>query len=121
MCLINPDIVREIEVLAGSQADIMRRLGISWNCWISIVGGLPIRLSVGERLRDRIMDRAGDLPGLCAMFPSIDHDDAVDREALAFGFLTKVTARTDTGMPICRFRSVRGARGGVVLQSEMAP
>lgn len=54
MCIVNPMIVEVIGPFVGSQ-DITIRLGISWNSWIKIAGGMPVRLSVGQRLKSRIM------------------------------------------------------------------
>ena len=89
MCVVNSELVEEIAPLVGSQAEIMTRVGISWNSWVKISGGLPVRVSVGERLRSRVLERAEDLPGLRDKFPPAG-DGQVDREALERAFLKPV-------------------------------
>lgn len=41
MCIVNPDLVEEIRKLVGSQAEIMTRVGISWNSLTKIASGMP--------------------------------------------------------------------------------
>lgn len=55
MCVVNPVFVDGLSQLVGSQMVVMRRLGISWNTWTKIRSGRPVTLSVGERLRSRIV------------------------------------------------------------------
>lgn len=55
MCIVNRDFVDDIAKRIGSQSEIMVRVGISWNTWIKIAAGQPIRLTVGERLKARIL------------------------------------------------------------------
>jgi hypothetical protein len=110
MCIVNRMLVEDIAPLADSQHDVMRRLGISWNCWIKIAGGMPIRLSVGLRLRTRIMESAGSMPGLREKYPSNATVDGVDHVALKASFLRMVSisskARPSAVPPL---RSVRRA------------
>ncbi|MBW7946748.1 MAG: hypothetical protein H3C60_10015 [Sphingomonadaceae bacterium] len=70
MCIVNPALVEDIAPLAGSQSKIMRRAGISWNSWIKVSAGLPIRVSVGRRLKERILQRAHESDGLRRKFPA---------------------------------------------------
>jgi hypothetical protein len=73
MCIINPMLVEDIVPLAGGQADIMCRIGISWNS------------SLGERLRTRILAAAEGIEGFGAKFPAAG--GGLDRVALAAAFL----------------------------------
>jgi len=56
MCVVNPVFVDGLSQLVGSQMVVMRRLGISWNTWTKIRSGRPVTLSVGQRLRSRIVN-----------------------------------------------------------------
>ena len=85
MCIVNPMLVEDIAPLIGGQTKIMGRVGISWNSWTKIVGGLPVRQSLGERFRARILRSADELDGLRAKFPAPSGD--IDRDALAAAFL----------------------------------
>ena len=85
MCIINPMLVEDIVPLAGGQADIMCRIGISWNSWIKILAGQPVRQSLGERLRTRILAAAEGIEGFGAKFPAAG--GGLDRAALAAAFL----------------------------------
>lgn len=55
MCLVNPEVVARLAPVVGPQANIMQNLGISWNTWIKISAGHPIRLSVAQRLKNRVL------------------------------------------------------------------
>jgi len=110
MCVINAEVVEEIRYIAGSQSEIMTRIGISWNSWIKVEGGMPIRLSVGQRLRMRVLERLEDLPGLGAKFPSRLPGEALDRRALERNFLKPVTVSGGTDGSASRIRSVQQAR-----------
>lgn len=85
MCVVNPELVEHIAPLAGGQADIMRRIGISWNSWLKIVAGLPVRHSLGERLKARILSVAHEIDGLRTIFPAAN--GGVDQAALGAAFL----------------------------------
>lgn len=87
MCIINPALIEDMTPLTGSQNEIMGRIGISWNSWIKISAGLPIRLSVGHRLRDRMVSRAHEIEGFGRKFPAAAAPDGIDREALEAAFL----------------------------------
>lgn len=87
MCVVNSDLVEEVSRLVGTQAEIMRRVGISWNSWVKIVNGLPIRLSVGERLRSRVLNELRTSPDIREKFPSAMAADGVDELALEEAFL----------------------------------
>ncbi len=91
MCLVNPDFVEAMRDLVGTQSDIMVRAGISWNSWAKIVAGMPVRLSVGERLRDRVIGELGKSPAVRRMFAGGPDGEAIDLAALAAAFLTPVT------------------------------
>lgn len=85
MCIINPELVDDIAPLVGGQAEIMCRIGISWNSWIKIVGGLPVRHSLGERFKARILATAEEIDGFRRKFPSTG--GGFDRAAMADAFL----------------------------------
>ncbi len=87
MCIINPALVEDMAPLTGSQNEIMRRIGISWNSWIKISAGLPIRLSVGRRLRDRMLSRAHEIEGFRRKFAATSSPDGIDHAALEAAFL----------------------------------
>lgn len=117
MCVINAELVDEIRPLAGSQAEIMTRLGISWNSWIKVSAGLPVRQSVGERLRMRVLAQADALPQLRKRFPAAGSAGKIDREALGAAFLVPIKVRTDqyTATPIPR--SVRKPAAAPAMSS----
>ncbi|WP_152682398.1 hypothetical protein [Sphingopyxis sp. C-1] len=77
MCVINPDLVDEIGPLVGGQCEIMTRVGISWNSWIKITGGLPVRLSLAHRFKARVLADADSIEGFYRKFPlpggGLDH------------------------------------------------
>ncbi len=111
MCVVNRSLVADIERLIGSQTEIMGRVGISWNSWIKVVGGLPIRLSVGQRLRARILDSADSLPGLQAKFPPSRSGETIDRSAFEQAFLEPVFLHR---RPESEERSLRSVRRAMV-------
>lgn len=86
MCIINSDFVDDIAKLVGSQSEIMVRIGISWNTWTKITAGLPIRLTVGERLKTRILKQ------ICAPILEVEGADAYEQtmQQLGVAFLTPV-------------------------------
>ncbi len=112
MCIVNLELVEDLESLVGSQAEVMQRLGISWNSWIKIVAGLPVRKSVGQRLRDRILAQAAALEGLKSKFPCPQAADGINRAALenAFMFPAARDAAAPTTIGGHGLRSVRQAR-----------
>ena len=55
MCTVNPILVGGLAQLVGTQFEIMTRAGISWNSWIKVRAGQPVTLSVGQRLKARIL------------------------------------------------------------------
>jgi hypothetical protein len=112
MCIVNRDLVEDLEPLVGSQAEVMRRLGISWNSWIKIVAGMPIRASVGQRLKERTLAQAAALHGLRSKFPCTVAPDGIDRAALDSAFM--LPAANDVGPAVPAdghgLRSVRQAK-----------
>lgn len=91
MCVVNADLVQEIALLVGSQSEIMTRVGISWNSWTKVVRGLPIRLSVGERLRSRVIRELKNSPTIQEKFPC-SSAGGVDEAVLEEAFLERVPA-----------------------------
>jgi hypothetical protein len=55
MCFVNPAVIDGLSEIVGTQAEIMTRVGISWNTWTKIRLRQPIRISVAERLQSRII------------------------------------------------------------------
>lgn len=55
MCRVHPDIVRAAAGKTGGRDRIMQTFGISWNSWMKISAGAPVKRSVAERFRDRVM------------------------------------------------------------------
>jgi hypothetical protein len=112
MCIVNRDLVEDLEPLVGSQAEVMQRLGISWNSWIKIVAGLPVRRSVGQRLKERTLAQAAALDGLKNKFPCTVAPDGINRAALDSAFM--LPAANDAGPAmspgVYGLRSVRQAR-----------
>ncbi len=112
MCIVNRELVEYLEPLVGSQAEVMRRLGISWNSWIKIVAGLPVRRSVGQRLKERTLAQAAALQGLRTKFPCTVAPDGINRAALESAFM--LPAANDAGPALPSnghgLRSVRQAR-----------
>lgn len=110
MCIVNPALVEDIAPLAGSQSKIMRRAGISWNSWIKVSAGLPIRVSVGRRLKERILQRAHESDGLRRKFPA-ETADGLDRAALDAAFLRPAAPATAADLiHLPPIRSIRRAR-----------
>ena len=120
ICIVNHALVDDIAQLVGSQADVMRRIGISWNCWIKIAGGLPIRLSVGQRLRTRLLADRARIPGFAAKFPSATAPDGVDCAALEAALLRPVTITRQERPALRPLRSVRRALALAVARSAGA-
>lgn len=85
MCIVNPALVADIAPLVGGQAQIMCRIGISWNSWIKIARGQPVRYSLGARFKARVIAAADQAAGLRRKFPSACGE--VDRAALDAAFL----------------------------------
>lgn len=90
MCTVHPQIVALMAPLVGSQSEIMVRMGISWNSWNKLLDGQPIRCSMAERLRTRILNMAENLDSFIAAFPAAD--GGLDRAALEQGFMTPLCA-----------------------------
>ncbi|MBB4633463.1 hypothetical protein [Sphingosinicella soli] len=110
MCIVNPSLVPDIASLTGSQSEIMRRAGISWNSWIKVCGGLPIRLSVGRRFKDRVLARAHESECLRRRFPG-GAEGGIDHVALDAAFLRPVApALSADAIHLPPIRSVRRAR-----------
>ncbi|MET0374486.1 MAG: hypothetical protein ABW128_09540 [Rhizorhabdus sp.] len=109
MCVINSDLVEDLAEVVGTQSDIMARSGISWNSWIKIVGGLPVRRTVGERFRSQVLDELGQRPSVRSRFASTERPEQIDMMALESAFLTPVefTQGDNRGEP--QLRSVRRA------------
>lgn len=97
MCVINPIIVPLIAPLVGGQSDIMVRVGISWNSWNKILDGQPIRLSMAERFRARILHLAADLDSFAGAYPA--RHGGLDRAALEADFAKPAPAMETA--PIC--------------------
>jgi hypothetical protein len=112
MCIVNRDLVEDLEPLVGSQAEVMRRLGISWNSWIKIVAGLPVRASVGQRLKERTLAHAPALQGLRTKFPCTLAPDGINRAALESAFMLPAANDVEPATPSDGYglRSVRQAR-----------
>lgn len=85
MCIVNPALVEDIAPLVGGQSAIMARIGISWNTWTKISGGQPVRYSLAERLKARILAHADETETLGRKFPAVG--GGIDREALCSAFL----------------------------------
>lgn len=104
MCIVNPDLVGGLAQLVGSQVEVMGRLGISWNTWVKIRDGQPILMSVGRRLRTRILGNAEMVVKFSREFPSaIDAD--INRVPLEAAFLQAVESD-------CRAPGMRGRSPG---------
>jgi hypothetical protein len=87
MCVINPALVPLIAPLVGSQAEIMLRVGISWNSWNKILAAQPIRISMAERFRDRIGRIAPETDSFVAAFPAAE--GGLDRTAFDDAFIMR--------------------------------
>lgn len=109
MCVINSDLIDDLAEVVGTQSDIMARSGISWNSWIKIVGGLPVRRTVGERFRSQILDELLQRPGVRLRFASPDKPEQVDVRALESAFLTPVEFMQGDNRGEPQLRSVRRA------------
>jgi hypothetical protein len=112
MCIVNRELVEDLEPLVGSQAEVMQRLGISWNSWIKIVAGLPVRRSVGQRLKERALAQAATVQGLRTKFPCSSAPDGINRAALESVFMAPAAndAGPATRPPGYGLRGVRQAR-----------
>lgn len=88
MCVINPAVVELIAPLVGGQSDIMVRVGISWNSWNKLLDGLPIRCSMAERLRTRVLSLAENLESFIRAYPA--ETGGLDRTALEADFMRPV-------------------------------
>ena len=108
MCIVNRELVEHLEPLVGSQAEVMQRLGISWNSWIKIVAGLPVRKSVAQRLKDRALAQAATVQGLRAKFPCSSAPDGINRAALESVFMAP--AANDAGLTRPTGYGLRGVR-----------
>ena len=109
MCSVNPELIEAVGHLVGTQSEIMTRAGISWNSWIKIVSGLPVRLSVGERLRARVLREAETIPDLRKMFPPSKFGEIVDHRAIERVVLTPVIRRSGGADNVQKPLSVREA------------
>lgn len=85
MCIVNPALVDDIVPLVGGQCEIMTKIGISWNSWIKITGGLPVRHSLAHRFKARVLATAEEVEGFRRKFPS--PCGGIDRAALDDAFL----------------------------------
>tara|TARA_R110002124_G_scaffold248171_1_gene413285 strand:+ start:1581 stop:1865 length:285 start_codon:yes stop_codon:yes gene_type:complete len=90
MCIVNPALVVDIAPLVGGMADIMTRIGISWNTWNKIAKGRPVRYSVGERFKVRIVANADEVETLRMKFPAAH--GGIDRDALSDALLLSNTS-----------------------------
>lgn len=109
MCFINPIIVPLIAPLVGGQSEIMVRVGISWNSWNKILDGQPIRLSMAERFRTRIVTMAGELDSFASLYPGMH--GGLDDAALEADFVKPALIAEE--MPV-------GSRMPQVSAREMA-
>lgn len=107
MCIVNRDLVNDLMPMAGGNADVMQRLGISWNSWIKIVAGMPIRMSLGLRLKERALAQADRIDGFKRRFPDDFAPDGIDRAALDRAFLCAAVDIPQAMAPA--LRSVRRA------------
>ena len=119
MCVINADLVDDLAALVGTQSDIMARSGISWNSWIKIVGGLPVRRTVGERFRANILHKLGQRPGVQSRFAPLDGSEQVDMSALERAFLTPVDFSQGENRGEPQLRSVRRAAAFARMNCQM--
>lgn len=95
MCVVNPELVDDIGHLVGGQCEIMTRIGISWNSWIKITNGLPLRQSLALRFKARVLATADRVEGFHRKFPS--KNGGLDHAALDDAFLLpSAGARTDS-------------------------
>lgn len=102
MCIVNRDLVDDLFPMAGGNAEVMQRLGISWNSWIKIVAGMPIRKSLALRLKERVLVHAGGIEGFKRKFPSASAVDGIDRAALDEAFLRPARDITQADVPALR-------------------
>lgn len=109
MCVINTDFVEELAPFVGTQSDIMSRSGISWNSWIKIVGGLPVRRTVGERFRSHVLHKLVQQPDVRSRFAPADNSEQVDINALERAFLTPMDIPQGEKREEPQLRSVRRA------------
>ena len=107
MCIINRDLVDDLAQMAGTNGEVTQRLGISLNSWIKIVAGMPVRKSLGLRLRERTLAQAPSIEAFRKKFPNASAPDGIDRDAIAQVFLKPVCDPIALDAPA--FRSVRRA------------
>jgi len=99
MCTVNPALVDDIFPLVGGQAEIMTKIGISWNSWIKITGGFPVRHSLAHRFKTRVLATAEEVEGFRRKFPS--PCGGIDYAALNDAFLLPATP-TRSEAPVLR-------------------
>jgi hypothetical protein len=116
MCIVNRNLLEDLEPLVGSQAEVMQRLGISWNSWIKIVAGLPVRTSVGQRLKERTLAQAAALQGLKNKFPCTLAPDGINRAALERAFMSPAANDVAPALQSAG-RGLRGVRQARSFQS----
>lgn len=85
MCVVNPRLVEDIAPLVGGQCEIMTKIGISWNSWVKITSGLPVRHSLAHRLKARVLAAADRIEGFQEKFPAAS--GGLDHAALDDAFL----------------------------------
>lgn len=85
MCVVNPELVDDIGHLVGGQCEIMTKIGISWNSWVKITSGLPVRRSLAHRFKARVLASADGIEGFRRKFPSAS--GGLDHAALDDAFL----------------------------------
>lgn len=97
MCVVNPELVDDIGHLVGGQCEIMTKIGISWNSWIKITSGLPVRHSMALRFKARVLATADRVEGFQRKFPSAN--GGLDHAALDDAFLLpNVAARSESSV-----------------------
>jgi hypothetical protein len=88
MCIVNRELVSDLAPLVGTRDQVMQRLGISWNSWVKIVAGQPIRTSVGLRLKERALAHSALTEAFRRKFPCPLRPDGIDRGKLEGAFLS---------------------------------
>lgn len=114
MCIVNRDFVDDLAPMVGTNTDVMQRLGISWNSWIKIVAGMPVRKSLGLRLKERALAQAAAVDGFRRKFPCTTSADGIDREALDRAFLRPPCDSAAPGDP-----TLRSVRRAMLFTSEV--
>lgn len=114
-CVVNRDLVPDLAMLTGTRDEMSQRLGISWNSWIKIAGGLPIRTTLALRLRSRVLAQAHMIDSLREKFPCASAPDRIDHAALERAFLRPAAGASAQCVPT--FRSVRRAMAFADSQS----